>query len=183
MSLPKTWIDRYPHLFRPEDAQLKDTHTLRITHPICLSNIVLQPISAGASREDGSLVVEWLSSTRTIVHLGDTISAPSPLVPEENTSPQHRFKIKMIEPSATGYVDKSSTRVVLIDPGVRPETKVNGFQADFHAPSDEDTDSLYDIDEQFLGNMVDSGVNARAEVGCPRRLHVYFGLIFSCGST
>lgn len=165
MTLPKIWINRYPHIFRIEDAQLKDTHTLRIARPICLSNIVLQPISPGASREDGSGVVDWLSSTRTIVHLGDTISAQSPLASAEENSLQRRFRIKMMEPSATGYIDKSSTRVVLIDPGVRPEAQVNGFQADTHAPSDEDTDSLYDIDEQFLGNMVDSRVNARAEVG------------------
>ncbi len=73
-----------------------------------------------------------------------------------------------MEPATSGFVEKASTRVVLVHPSSRQEPQVNGIHSDHTAESssDEDADSLYDIDERFLSNMVDSRVNTGTQV-CP----------------
>lgn len=164
--MPKTWIDRYPHIFRTEDAQAKDTHSLTPAHPTAFCSIVLQPITAGTTKEDGANLVEWLSSSKTIVHAGTTLSVWSIDSVTEGSSP--KFKVKMMEPATSGFVEKAITRVVLVHPNSRQEPQVNGIHNDSIAESssDEDADSLYDIDERFLSNMVDSRVNDGMQV-CP----------------
>lgn len=124
---------------------------------------MLQPVASDATPEDGTKLVDWLSSSKAIIHVGSTLSAESPRDGADNGTPSPRFKVKMAEPATSGYVDKSSTRVVLVQTQTWQEGHTNGVVGVPLASSDDD-DSVYDIDERFLSNMVDSRVNGSIEV-------------------
>ncbi|KAI0086687.1 AAA-domain-containing protein [Irpex rosettiformis] len=136
---------------------------MSIAQPVCLRNIVLQPLALGVSREDGTRLVDWLSSTKTIVHLGSALSVHSSHNLVQGSSSWPKFQVKMMEPATIGYIDKATTRVVLVHPCSQLQVHANGIHSDPQASPDEDMDSLYDIDERFLSNMVDSRVNTRTE--------------------
>lgn len=69
----------------------------------------------------------------------------------------------MMEPATSGYIDTKVTRVVMVQHNLyEPNgTAANGYASDL---SDEDEESVYDIDERFLSNMVDSRVDSDAQV-------------------
>ncbi|KAI0693875.1 P-loop containing nucleoside triphosphate hydrolase protein [Cytidiella melzeri] len=167
LAVPRAWAVQYPHLFSIEDAQLRDTHSLAIAYPICLRTVVLQSVSPGRAREDGAHLVDWLSTSRTILCAGSIVFAPLPSTAAEGDLTTSPFKVKMAEPATSGYVDRHYTRVVLVQENTQQKTHINGIPS---TPHDDDDDSVYDIDERFLGNMVDSRVNSGAE-------HVKFKLL------
>jgi hypothetical protein len=160
--VPQRVAERHPHVFRLEDSGLQDTHSLVVCHPISLHSVILLPLSPGISRQNLVDVVEWLSSSRTILHATSTISVPVAEHALQHDVSNPLFKVKMLEPSTSGYIDKKYTRVVLVQDGIQQDAQVNGVRATLS--DEDDSSSIYDIDEHFLSNMVDLRMHSTAEV-------------------
>lgn len=163
--VPRTWTHEYADTFQLEDAHTKNTYCITTIHPACLRNVVLQPLTASASASDATHLVHWLSESKFIVHIGSNIWVPSLDSAASPGSRGPQFKVHMMEPATSGYVEKSTTRVVMVQHASyeRDSVHTNGITSN---SSDEDEESLYDIDERFLSNMVDSRVDSDVQVRC-----------------
>lgn len=171
--LPQAWTSQYSNVFSLEDAQNKHSHRVSAAHPVCLHTVVLQPVAPGTSRDDASRLIDWLSSTMTILKTGSTLNAKT-----ENTAGSGvsfvQFKVNMTEPATSGYIDTCSTRVVLLQEPIQSQSTVRGDH-DLHSiSSDDDDGSIYDIDERFLSNSIDARVNSDVQVSlCGAMLAFY----------
>ena len=114
LVVPRSWTTDFSQVFRPEDSRSHDTHDMTAAYPMCLNSVVLQPLMGSPLSDDGSRLLDYVSRTKKILRLNNIVSLP---FGTDNTVLHSRrtgFKVKMTEPAISGYVDRSTTRVVVI---------------------------------------------------------------------
>lgn len=163
LAVPHSWITECSDIFCLEDAQSSDTHYVTVAHPICLQTVVFQPLTPSTLTSDGARLVDRLSESKRILHLGSLVSVNSEDDAANPESQESTFHVKMTEPVGIGYLDKTITRVVMIQHNILDPGSVT-VDGNVSTLDEDDDESIYDIDERFLSNMIDSRVDAEMQV-------------------
>lgn len=115
--VPKGWQAEYPHIFPTGHPSSAPTHTVSVTRPVTLSEVILSALSNDAytaASSDPTVLEDWLLDGNMILREGATYSLDNPVGSSSSSISQTgslAYKLVMATPVQQGIAQRGHTRL------------------------------------------------------------------------